>query len=64
MKPIRPLDVRHACDLASASYPHARSCKKPIDSCQTCQASIAWFASLPLVLLSQVLEDRPKERRH
>lgn len=41
---------------------HARVCiksRKVLDECATCQAAIAWYASLPLPVLALVLQDYP-----
>lgn len=48
---------------ADSHAKHARGCKKPVDSCPTCVASIAWFRSLPPDALSQVLQDNGKPMR-
>ncbi len=53
-----PLDVALRQSASYAS--HARGCKKAIDACKPCKLAIAWYAAIPLPLLSLVLQDRPK----
>lgn len=42
---------------------HARSCKKHLDACKLCQDAIAWYASLPPMLIADVLADQSKAHR-
>ncbi len=42
---------------AELLYAHARKCKKAPSECQVCVKNIAWFAELPLDVLSGVLEE-------
>lgn len=49
--------LRNQADKRAA---HSRGCKKPVDACPTCVASIAWFRSLPLETLAHVLADYGK----
>lgn len=48
---------------ADTNAKHARGCKKAIDACPTCTASIAWFRGLPPEVLSHVLADYGKPVR-
>ncbi len=48
---------------SSAYTGHARTCKKSIDACKPCKLAIAWYAALPLPLLSLVLQDRSKPHK-
>ena len=43
--------------MAAARHKHARDCRRPIDSCSACKDNIAWFAALPLNVLSDVLAE-------
>lgn len=45
---------------AATRSKHARTCKKPIDGCETCKATIAWYGTLAGPVLSQVLQDTGK----
>lgn len=47
--------LRRQADLHTK---HTRGRKKPLDACQTCIATVAWFRSLPTPVLAEVLEDR------
>lgn len=58
--PAEQLTLTQARRIADGHIPHARQHRdKPLDDCKHCQAIVRWFASLPLPLLSKVLEDRP-----
>lgn len=46
---------------ADSRAKHARGCKKPIDGCTTCQATIAWFRLLAPDVLSRVLQDNSRQ---
>jgi hypothetical protein len=62
MTPTTELTLPQARNRADKSAAHARACKKPLDSCATCQATVQWFATLPLPMLSLVLEDHGSRR--
>ena len=42
---------------------HARTCKKYVDACKLCKDAIAWYGSLPLPLLADVLADGSKPHK-
>lgn len=54
----RAIDGERARELAGKLHDHARRCKRDVSECATCQASIGWFASLPLDVLAVTLEER------
>ena len=60
---FEPLSLDAALRQSASYASHARSCKKAIDACKPCKLAIAWYAALPLPLLSLVLSDRPKVHR-
>lgn len=60
-KPEKVLTIDYAREVADSLHIHARCCKRPLADCQACAANVQWFAGLPLPLLSQVLEERPKQ---
>jgi hypothetical protein len=51
-------DLDKACRTSESFHKHARGCKKSPEDCDTCKASIAYHASLPLETLAKVLEDQ------
>ncbi len=56
-----PLDAALRQDAGYRS--HAKGCKKSLDACKPCKLAIAWYAGLPLPLLSLVLADRAKTHK-
>lgn len=62
-QPYTSLTIAQALKVSTGHTGHARGCKKAPDACKTCCAAIAWYAGLPLPLLSQVLYDRAKPHR-
>jgi hypothetical protein len=46
--------------LSDTMAKHARTCKKSPSDCPACQKSINYHASLPLTVLSDVLNERRK----
>jgi hypothetical protein len=44
---------------ADATIGHAKGCKKSVDECATCRATIDYYASLPLDTLALVVQERP-----
>ncbi len=53
-------DLDKILQSSAAFHKHARGCKKPLDDCPTCKASIDFHRALSLALLSRVLEDKPR----
>lgn len=44
-------------ETAELRHDHARRCKKAPDECTVCKGNMLWFAGLPAVMLSAVLEE-------
>jgi hypothetical protein len=55
---MQSLTIPQLRKQAEPHIKHARNCKKPLDACTLCKASVAWYATLAGPVLSQVLEDR------
>lgn len=49
--------------FAEIMHSHARTCKKALSECLTCQRNIATFQEMPPVVLAEVLADQPRIRR-
>jgi hypothetical protein len=49
-------DLPYVKGVADRQWKHARGCKKVLEECLTCKHAIDFFAGLPLVTLSRVLE--------
>ena len=60
---FEPLSLDTALRQSASYLSHARSCKKHLDACKPCKLAIAWYASLPLLLIADVLADRSKPHR-
>lgn len=52
-----PLGNKALASLAEGRFDHARRCKKSPSECLLCQANMTWFASLPPLALSYVLNE-------
>jgi hypothetical protein len=57
---MTPLSIPQLRSESDTRAKHARNCKKPIDACPLCKASIAWFRDLAPEVLAHVLADYGK----
>lgn len=59
---MTPKDLIALRRLEAENNKHVRHCKRSIEACPACQANIAWYASLPLDVLSELLNEPPKAK--
>lgn len=57
--PVTLSDVPRLRQIDAQHIAHARKCKRDLSDCATCNRAMAWYGSLPALVLSRVLEDRP-----
>ncbi len=63
VRPFEPIPLDIALRQDAGYCSHAKGCKKALDACKPCKLAVAWYAGLPLPVLSLVLQDRPKAHR-